>query len=50
MPLQQSQLIIARFKEAGVPCELVIKAGERPRLGEVARRHGARSPIGSTST
>ena len=27
MPLQQSELIIAKFKEAGVPCELVVKPG-----------------------
>jgi dipeptidyl aminopeptidase/acylaminoacyl peptidase len=28
VPLQQSELIIAKFKEAGVPCELVVKTGE----------------------
>ena len=28
VPLQQSELIIARLKEAGVPCELVVKKGE----------------------
>jgi acetyl esterase/lipase len=28
VPLQQSELIMARFKEAGVPCELVVKRGE----------------------
>jgi acetyl esterase/lipase len=27
VPLQQSELIIAKFKEAGVPCELVVKPG-----------------------
>ncbi|HEX3726567.1 MAG TPA: alpha/beta hydrolase, partial [Pirellulales bacterium] len=27
VPLQQSQLIIDRFKEVGVPCELVVKPG-----------------------
>lgn len=27
VPLQQSKLIIAKFKEAGVPCELVVKPG-----------------------
>ena len=28
VPLQQSQLMIAKFEEAGVPCKLVIKPGE----------------------
>jgi len=28
VPLQQSQLIIAKFEEAGVPCKLVVKPGE----------------------
>jgi acetyl esterase/lipase len=28
VPIQQSQLIIAKFKEAGVPCQLVVKPGE----------------------
>lgn len=27
VPLQQSELIVAKFKEAGVPCELVVKPG-----------------------
>jgi acetyl esterase/lipase len=27
VPLQQSQRIIAKFKEAGVPCELIVKPG-----------------------
>jgi dipeptidyl aminopeptidase/acylaminoacyl peptidase len=27
VPLQQSELIVAKFKEAGVPCELVVKKG-----------------------
>jgi acetyl esterase/lipase len=27
VPLQQSELIISKFKEAGVPCELVVKPG-----------------------
>jgi len=28
VPIQQSELIIAKLKEAGVPCELVVKTGE----------------------
>ena len=28
VPLQQSQSIIAKFEEAGVPCRLVVKSGE----------------------
>jgi acetyl esterase/lipase len=28
VPLQQSEAIIAKFKEAGVPCQLVVKRGE----------------------
>ena len=28
VPLQQSELICEKFKEAGVPCELVVKPGE----------------------
>ncbi|MGD9722502.1 MAG: alpha/beta hydrolase fold domain-containing protein [Pirellulales bacterium] len=28
VPLQQSELIIGKLKEAGVPCELVVKKGE----------------------
>jgi acetyl esterase/lipase len=28
VPLQQSELIIEKFKEAGVPCELVVKKGD----------------------
>jgi len=28
VPLQQSQLIVAKFEEAGVPCKLVVKSGE----------------------
>ena len=28
VPLQQSELIIEKFKAAGVPCELVVKQGE----------------------
>lgn len=28
VPLQQSELIIAKLKEAGVPCELVVKTGQ----------------------
>lgn len=28
VPIQQSELIMARFKEAGVPCELVVKEGQ----------------------
>jgi acetyl esterase/lipase len=27
VPLQQSQIIIEKFKEAGVPCELIVKPG-----------------------
>ncbi len=27
VPIQQAELIIAKFKEAGVPCELVVKKG-----------------------
>jgi acetyl esterase/lipase len=27
VPIQQAELIIARYKEAGVPCELVVKKG-----------------------
>ena len=27
VPLQQSELICEKFKEAGVPCELVVKKG-----------------------
>jgi dipeptidyl aminopeptidase/acylaminoacyl peptidase len=27
VPLQQSEIIIERFKEAGVPCELIVKTG-----------------------
>ncbi len=27
VPLQQSEIIIERFKDAGVPCELIVKAG-----------------------
>jgi acetyl esterase/lipase len=27
VPIQQAELIIAKFKEAGVPCELVVKPG-----------------------
>ena len=34
VPLQQSELIIAKLKEAGVPCELVDQARRRPRLGQ----------------
>ena len=28
VPIQQSHLIVAKLKEAGVPCELVVKTGE----------------------
>lgn len=28
VPIQQSQLMMAKFKELGVPCELVVKTGE----------------------
>jgi acetyl esterase/lipase len=28
VPLQQSELIMAKFKEAGVPCEMVVKKGK----------------------
>ena len=28
VPLQQSQIIIERFEEEGVPCELIVKVGE----------------------
>ncbi len=28
VPIQQSELIVAKFKEAGVPCKLVVKEGE----------------------
>ena len=27
VPIQQAELIIAKFKDAGVPCELVVKKG-----------------------
>ena len=27
VPIQQAELIIAKFKEPGVPCELVVKKG-----------------------
>ncbi len=37
VPLQQSKLIIDKFKEAGVPCELVVKPGKAhgwPEIGQ----------------
>ena len=27
MPIQQAEIIIAKYKENGVPCELVVKKG-----------------------
>jgi acetyl esterase/lipase len=37
VPLQQSQLIIDKFKEANVPCELVIKPGGAHGWPDIAR-------------
>jgi len=37
VPLQQSQLIIEKFKEANVPCELVIKPGGAHGWPDIAR-------------
>ena len=39
VPLQQSELMIAALKAAGVPCELVVKQRRSPRLEGLARRH-----------
>ena len=49
VPLQQSQLIMAKLKEAGVPCELVVKTGEAHGWTRIGTTTCARSPIGSTS-
>jgi acetyl esterase/lipase len=48
VPIQQAELIITKFKEAGVPCELVVKKGGGT-AGRGRTRTSRRWPTGSTS-
>ena len=50
VPIQQAEVIIAKFKECGVPCELVVKKGGGHGWPGHSTRTSRPSPTGSTST
>jgi len=37
VPIQQAEVIIARYKEVGVPCELVVKKGAQHGWGDIGK-------------